>query len=151
MRILQLHAGYRTPAGEDTVVHAEAEALRNAGHDVLQIIEHNPHGTAAALRALTKSRYNRATGAAVADGDIGAGEKKAAACIVCHDKEGLGTMPNFPNLGGQQALYLAEQIKAFRDGKRNDENMNIVVESLSDQDIEDLAAYYESLKAGCPE
>ncbi len=67
MRILQLHAGYRTPAGEDTVVHAEADALRAAGHDVFQMIEHNPHGTAAALRALTKSRYNRATGAAVAE------------------------------------------------------------------------------------
>ena len=67
MRILQLHAGYRTPAGEDTVVHAEADALRTAGHDVFQTIEHNPHGTAGALRALTKSRYNRSTGAAVAD------------------------------------------------------------------------------------
>ncbi len=66
MRILQLHAGYRTPAGEDTVVHAEAAALRDAGHEVLQIIEHNPHGTGAALRALAKSRYNRSTGAAVA-------------------------------------------------------------------------------------
>ena len=66
MRILQLHAGYRTPAGEDTVVQAEATALRNAGHDVRQVIEHNPHGTVAALRTLAKSRYNRVTGAAVA-------------------------------------------------------------------------------------
>ena len=67
MRILQLHAGYRTPAGEDTVVHAEAAALRRAGHDVRQVIEHNPHGTVAALRTLARSRYNRSTGAAVAD------------------------------------------------------------------------------------
>ncbi len=49
------------------MVQAEAAALRNAGHDVLQVIEHNPHGTVAALRALATSRYNRSTGAAVAD------------------------------------------------------------------------------------
>lgn len=67
MRVLQLHAGYRTPAGEDTVVEAEATALRRAGHDVEQATEHNPPGTAAALRALSRSRYNRLTAARVAD------------------------------------------------------------------------------------
>lgn len=65
MKILQLHAGYRTPAGEDTVVHAEAAVLRQAGHEVEQLIEHNPHGTTDALLALGRSRYNRSTGAAV--------------------------------------------------------------------------------------
>lgn len=65
MRILQLHAGYRTPAGEDTVVDAEAAALRRAGHDVQQAVEHNPPGAVAALRALSKSRYNRTTAARV--------------------------------------------------------------------------------------
>ena len=92
-----------------------------------------------------------AAGGAAADGDIDAGKRKAAACMACHDKAGMGTMPNFPNLGGQQALYLAEQLRAFREGTRKNENMGVVVESLSDQDIEDLAAYYESLKPGCPE
>ena len=88
---------------------------------------------------------------AVADGDIAAGKKKSSACVVCHDREGMGTMPNFPNLGGQKALYLAEQLRAYRKGARKNENMDIVVKSLSDQDIDDLAAYYESLKPGCPE
>ena len=67
MKVLQIHAGYRTPAGEDTVVEAEAAALRRAGHEVVQAIEHNPPGTAAALRALAKSRYNRDTAARVAE------------------------------------------------------------------------------------
>ncbi len=66
MRILQLHAGYRTPAGEDTVVAAEATALRSAGHDVVQFLEHNPPDTVDALRALSKSRYNRDTARRVA-------------------------------------------------------------------------------------
>jgi glycosyltransferase involved in cell wall biosynthesis len=61
MRVLQLHAGYRTPAGEDTVVEAEARALREAGHDVVQAIERNPSGALAALATLARSRYNRAT------------------------------------------------------------------------------------------
>jgi glycosyltransferase involved in cell wall biosynthesis len=65
VRVLQLHAGYRTPAGEDTVVDAEARALRSAGHDVLQDIARNPSGTADALKSLTKSRYNRSTAAHV--------------------------------------------------------------------------------------
>jgi len=91
------------------------------------------------------------TGSAAADGDIAAGKKKSSACAACHDKAGMGTMPNFPNLGGQKALYLAGQLTAFREGARSNENMSIVAKSLSDQDIEDLAAYYESLRPGCPE
>jgi cytochrome c553 len=88
---------------------------------------------------------------AVADGDIAAGKKKSSACVVCHGKGGMGTMPNFPNLAGQKALYLALQMEAFRKGTRKSENMGVVVKSLSDQDIEDLAAFYESLKPGCPD
>lgn len=65
MRVLQVHAGYRTPAGEDIVVEAEAKALRDAGHDVAQAIEHNPWGRIDAVRTLARSRYNRATAARV--------------------------------------------------------------------------------------
>jgi cytochrome c553 len=92
-----------------------------------------------------------AAGGAAADGDVDAGKSKASACMACHDKAGMGTMPNFPNLAGQKALYLTEQLTAFREGARSNENMGIVVKALSDQDIEDLAAYYESLKPGCPD
>lgn len=67
MRVLQVHAGYRTPAGEDTVVEAEAAALRRAGHEVHQAIGNNPHTSGAAITALSKSRYNRAAARRVAD------------------------------------------------------------------------------------
>ena len=59
MKILQLHAGYRTPAGEDTVVGKEAEALRHAGHEVRQHIEQNPSKATAAISSLARSRRNR--------------------------------------------------------------------------------------------
>ncbi|MET0909277.1 MAG: glycosyltransferase, partial [Ilumatobacteraceae bacterium] len=66
MRILQIHAGYRFAAGEDTVVATEAEALRNGGHTVEQFIVPNPAGAAAAVKALARSTDNRAIGKRVA-------------------------------------------------------------------------------------
>ncbi len=80
-----------------------------------------------------------------AGADIEAGRVKAKSCKTCHGKDGIGTMPMFPNLAGQKALYLEQQLKAFRDGSRQSEVMAIVIRDLSDQDIENLAAYYESL------
>jgi len=58
MRILQLHARYRVPAGEDAVVDAEAEALRTAGHDVEQFLVPNPTSPAASVNALVRSLHN---------------------------------------------------------------------------------------------
>ncbi len=89
-----------------------------------------------------------ALSAPAAAADIEAGRAKAKPCNTCHGKDGIGTMPMFPNLAGQKAIYLAKQLKAFRDGSRKSEVMNIVVKALSDQDIDDLTAYYESLNPG---
>ena len=77
--------------------------------------------------------------------DIEAGRQTAKPCNACHGKDGIGTMPLFPNLAGQKALYLEKQLRAFRDGARRSEVMTIVVKTLTDKDIENLAAYYESL------
>ncbi len=67
MRILQIHAGYRFAAGEDTVVANEAAALRRGGHAVDQFIVPNPTGTRASLTALARSTHNPSTGRAVAE------------------------------------------------------------------------------------
>jgi len=48
-------------------------------------------------------------------------------------------------LGGQSAAYLAAALKAYRSGDRNNETMHAIAAGLSDQDIEDLAAYYSSM------
>jgi glycosyltransferase involved in cell wall biosynthesis len=60
VKILQIHAGYRFAAGEDTVVATEAHALRDAGHTVEQFIVPNPAGAVAAVAALARSTDNRA-------------------------------------------------------------------------------------------
>lgn len=78
--------------------------------------------------------------------DIGAGQQKSAMCAACHGVKGVSASPVFPNLAGQQSLYLEKQLKAFRDGERNDPTMSSIAKILSDKDIANLAAYFSSLQ-----
>jgi cytochrome c553 len=84
--------------------------------------------------------------AAAQAGDPEAGREKAAACRACHGLDGLGRRPDAPNLAGQPALYLGEQLRAYRSGDRVHPVMNVVAADLSDQEIEDLSAWYSALK-----
>lgn len=79
-------------------------------------------------------------------GDIGAGKAKAGVCAGCHGPNGISVNPLWPNLAGQHAEYLAKQMKDFRDGRRTDPVMAPMAQGLTDEDIENLAAYYASLK-----
>lgn len=79
-------------------------------------------------------------------GDAAAGKAKAAVCAGCHGVNGISMIPMYPNLAGQKAAYTAKQLKAFKDKTRADPIMFGMVSGLSDADIENLAAYYESLK-----
>jgi cytochrome c553 len=54
-------------------------------------------------------------------------------------------IPNYPNLAGQKEQYLAESLKAYRDGTRKNMIMAPMAAGLSDDDIKNLAAYYASL------
>ncbi len=84
---------------------------------------------------------------AVFAGDAEAGKSKSITCAACHGGEGISPNGLWPNLAGQKEEYLAAQIKAFRDGARENAQMAPMVANLSDEDIADLAAYYASL--GC--
>ncbi len=79
-------------------------------------------------------------------GDPEAGKSKAMICAACHGANGISPNDIWPNLAGQKEGYLIKQIKAFRDEERIDPTMLPMVKPLSDKDIEDLAAYYSSLK-----
>lgn len=85
-------------------------------------------------------------GSAVAGGDVAAGKAKAAVCAACHGANGISNNPLWPNLAGQKEQYLIKQIKAFKSGERKDPLMTPQAAQLSDQDIENLAAYFSSLK-----
>jgi cytochrome c553 len=78
--------------------------------------------------------------------DIEAGKAKATLCAACHGPDGISMNDLWPNLKGQKQGYLIKQIKAFRDGDRQDPTMLPMVKPLTDEDIENIAAYYSSLK-----
>lgn len=82
-------------------------------------------------------------------GDAAAGKAKAAVCAACHGPAGVSVNPAWPSLAGQQPVYLAKQIRLFRDGERVELTMQPFVQNLSDQDVDDIAAYYASLSP-CP-
>jgi cytochrome c553 len=77
-------------------------------------------------------------------GKAASGEAKAALCSACHGPNGNSVNPEWPRLAGQSAVYIAEQLRLFRSGVRNNPIMKPLAESLSDQDISDLAVYYEA-------
>jgi cytochrome c553 len=84
--------------------------------------------------------------AAAASADPQAGRQKAQLCATCHGPLGVATMPNTPNLAGQPEVYLSEQLKAYRGGKRVHDIMSLIAKALSDDDIENVAAWYASLQ-----
>ncbi len=85
------------------------------------------------------------SGSALASGDINAGKDKAATCYACHGTDGNATAPQYPRLAGQWENYLLQALKEYKTGKRNDPIMKGFSSTLSQQDMEDLAAYFSSL------
>jgi len=82
-----------------------------------------------------------------AKGDAKAGEKKIAMCIGCHGIHGYqASFPEVykvPMISGQNAKFIASALNAYKKGERKHPTMRGIADSLSDQDIADVAAYYE--------
>lgn len=83
-----------------------------------------------------------------AKGDIKAGEKKIAMCIGCHGIIGYqASFPEIhkvPKISGQGAKYIVSALNAYKKGERKHPTMRGIADSLSDQDMADLGAYYEA-------
>ncbi|NYT60992.1 cytochrome c [Alcaligenaceae bacterium] len=77
--------------------------------------------------------------------DVAAGKAKSMQCAVCHGPQGIAISPDAPNLAGQNPIYLVKALNDFKSGARKDETMSLMAASLSDADIENLAAFYASL------
>ena len=82
-------------------------------------------------------------------GDAVAGEKKVAMCIGCHNIPGYqASFPEVykvPKIAGQNGAYIVAALTAYRAGERKHPSMRAIATSLSDQDMADVAAYYEQL------
>jgi cytochrome c553 len=77
--------------------------------------------------------------------DVAAGKEKAELCIGCHGENGISQMENIPSLAGQQDQFIQWQLVYFRAGARKNEQMQPIVEQLSNEDIRNLGAYFASL------
>lgn len=73
------------------------------------------------------------------------GKSKAAACFACHGADGNAVDPQYPRLAGQYNEYIQQALHEYKDGRRNNPIMKGFTATLSDQDIQDIAAYYSSL------
>ncbi|MCK5668273.1 MAG: cytochrome c4, partial [Gammaproteobacteria bacterium] len=80
-------------------------------------------------------------------GDVAAGKEKSALCAACHGTDGNSVNPVWPKLAGQHSEYILKQLKDFKAGKRNNIQMNPLVATLSEEDMQDLAAYFSSQQA----
>ncbi|HAQ50597.1 MAG TPA: cytochrome C biogenesis protein CcsB [Gammaproteobacteria bacterium] len=89
------------------------------------------------------------TNIAMAAGDAAAGQAKAASCAACHGADGIATVPNYPSLAGQNEAYLVASMQSYKNKQRKG-GMAAIMEmqaaNLSDQDIEDISAYYAAMK-----
>ena len=77
-------------------------------------------------------------------GDAAAVEAKAVTCGACHGADGNSVVPNFPKLAGLGEKYLLKQMQDIRDGRRPVAAMAGQVDNMSDQDLADIAAFYDS-------
>jgi cytochrome c553 len=83
---------------------------------------------------------------AASAGDVKAGRSKAMACQACHGLDGIAQVPDAPNIAGQTEAYLSTQLRAFKSGNRKSEAMTLVASTLTDQDIDNLAAYFAAIE-----
>jgi cytochrome c553 len=83
-------------------------------------------------------------GTPFADGTVDAGTTKVAICSACHGPNGNSTNTQWPKIAGQNAVYTAEQLHLFKAGVRVNPDMLKMANSLSDQDIDSVAVYFQA-------
>ena len=81
-----------------------------------------------------------------AAGSAEAGQARSIVCAGCHGVDGNSFNPEWPSLAGQNASYLIKALQSFKDGSRQNVLMNAQAAALSEQDMQDLAAWYSSQK-----
>jgi len=79
-----------------------------------------------------------------AAGDASAGQAKAALCVACHGPDGNSPAPTFPKIAGLGEKYLLKQMHDIKSGDRSVPEMTGMLDNMSDQDMEDIAAYFAS-------
>lgn len=95
------------------------------------------------LRSVFFATLLLASSAAFAGGDIEAGKAKSTVCQACHGADGNGTGDEqYPRIAGQYADYLAKALNDYKSGERVNPIMAGFATTLSEEDIDNLAAFY---------
>ncbi len=81
---------------------------------------------------------------AYAAGDPARGKEKTTQCVACHGQDGNGENPAFPRLAGQYADYIVHTLKGYKSGVRKNAIMQGFAAALSEQDMQDLGAWFQS-------
>jgi cytochrome c553 len=79
---------------------------------------------------------------------VGTAPKSSQTCVACHGNDGVGILPEYPNLAGQHADYLATSLHGYKSGVRKNAIMAGMAAALTDKDIAELAKYYSSQRPG---
>ena len=74
------------------------------------------------------------------------GKKLSSQCVACHGDNGISVIEEAPNLAGQKELYIWNQLRDYKSGKRQNEIMTIIAKNLTDDEMKDIAAYYGQFK-----
>ena len=99
------------------------------------------------IGAVLTSLALAAAAPAYANGDAAEGRVKAITCMGCHGIPGYhNAYPNYPvpRVGGQHPEYIVIALKAYKAGQRGHKTMQAQAASLSEQDMQDIAAYFAS-------
>lgn len=102
------------------------------------IVCHNPHSPKIVSAAVMVA------------GDAAAGARRAASCASCHGVDGISPNDTWPNLAGQNAVYLSRILGAYKSGAQKDVVMTPLAQALSNADVQNLAAHYGSLSCKAP-
>lgn len=88
-----------------------------------------------------------ASAASPAEGSVEEGQAKSATCVACHGANGNSPNPEWPNIAGQHETYIFKQLQAFKSGARQNPLMSPIAQTLSEDDMTDLAAFYSQQTA----
>ncbi|MGC1548590.1 MAG: cytochrome c4 [Rhodanobacter sp.] len=111
---------------------------------------HTPAAAASAAKPATTASTTPAAStpatasAALKPGDAKAGQTKAATCGACHGADGNSSDAQYPKLAGQHESYIVRQLADFKSGVRQNPIMQGMATPLSEQDMHDIGAYFES-------
>src|SRR4051794_32586275 len=110
------------------------------------MISANPKAALSAVHLFASVCLLFAGGSVGNAGDVRAGRTKALMCQACHGLDGLSKSPDAPNIAAQIESYIVVQLQAYKSGERKSDAMSVVAPSLSETDIEDLAAYFSAIE-----